>query len=102
MRDFARLSGLSKPYVSMLEANKNSRDGKKIKPSVVTLQKVSHAVNISLNDLLRLLDSEQIIDLDSTTDAEISEPVTKYKKLNRQQILNIMSAFITQQQSTAK
>lgn len=104
LKDFAKLSGLSKPYISMLEANKNSRDGKPIKPSVVTLQKVSRAVNISLNDLLRLLDGEQLINLDDTTDEEVSELMLKYKKLNsinRQQILNIMSAFIAQQKSTA-
>lgn len=46
MGDFAKLSGISKPYVSMLEANKNSRNGKKINPSVKTLQKISCAVNI--------------------------------------------------------
>jgi len=39
MGDFAKKSGISKPYVSMLEANKNSRDGKSIVPSITTLQK---------------------------------------------------------------
>ena len=58
MGDFARKSGLSKPYISMLEANKNSRDGKSIAPSITTLQKVSRAVNISFNDLLRMLDGD--------------------------------------------
>lgn len=60
MGDFAKLSGISKPYVSMLEANKNSSSGKPIIPSVGTLQKVSHAIKISLNDLLRILDDEEI------------------------------------------
>ncbi|MBO4400730.1 MAG: helix-turn-helix transcriptional regulator [Selenomonadaceae bacterium] len=60
MGDFARLSGISKPYVSMLEANKNSSNGKPIVPSVGTLQKVSRAIKISLNDLLRMLDDEKI------------------------------------------
>ena len=60
MGDFARLSGISKPYVSMLEANKNSSNGKPIVPSVGTLQKVSRAIKISLNDLLKMLDDEEI------------------------------------------
>ncbi len=60
MGDFARLSGISKPYVSMLEANKNSSNGKPIVPSVGTLQKVARAIKISLNDLLRMLDDEKI------------------------------------------
>jgi len=59
MGDFAKKSGISKPYVSMLESNKNSRDGKSIAPSITTLQKVSRAVNLSLNDLLRMLDGDQ-------------------------------------------
>ncbi len=61
MGDFAKMSGLSKPYISMLEANKNSRDGKKIVPSVTTLQKVSRTVKIPLDNLLRMLDDEQEI-----------------------------------------
>lgn len=60
MGDFAKLSGISKPYVSMLEANKNSSNGKPIVPSVGTLQKVARAIHISLNDLLRMLDDEEI------------------------------------------
>lgn len=60
MGDFARLSGISKPYVSMLESNKNSSNGKPIVPSVGTLQKVAHAIKISLNDLLRMLEDEEI------------------------------------------
>lgn len=39
MDEFARLTGLSKPYISMLEKNRNSRTGKPIVPSVATLQK---------------------------------------------------------------
>jgi len=42
MGDFARASGLSKPYISMLEANKNSNGDKPIAPSVEILQRVAH------------------------------------------------------------
>ena len=49
MGDFARASGISKPYVSMLEANKNSNGGKPIVPSVETLQKVARVIGISLD-----------------------------------------------------
>lgn len=34
MGDFTKMLGISKTYVSMLEANKNSRDGKAINPSI--------------------------------------------------------------------
>ena len=60
MGDFAKLAGISKAYVSMLEVNKNT-NGKPIAPSVTTLKKVASATNISLNELLRILDAEQDI-----------------------------------------
>ncbi len=82
MGDFAKMSGISKPYVSMLEANKNSRDGKKINPSVNTLRKISRAVDIPLDDLFRMLDSEQIINLDTVSDAEELKLLNDYRTLN--------------------
>ena len=83
MGDFAKKSGLSKPYISMLEANKNSRDGKSIVPSITTLQKVSRAVNVSLNDLLRMIDGDQNINLapDNLNDEQIAL-LTGYSLLN--------------------
>ena len=37
MGDFAKISGISKPYVSMLEANKNSNGGKPIAPELTQI-----------------------------------------------------------------
>lgn len=83
MGDFAKKSGISKPYVSMLEANKNSRDGKSIVPSITTLQKVSRAVNVSLNDLLHMLDEDQTINLsaDNLNEEQIAL-LDGYNRLN--------------------
>ena len=83
MGDFAKMSGLSKPYISMLEANKNSRDGKKIVPSVTTLQKVSRTVKIPLDNLLRMLDDEQEICLknDGLSEQE-KELINGFGRLN--------------------
>lgn len=63
MDEFAKLANLSKPYISMLEKNKNSRNGKPIVPSVITLKKVSKVLNISFDDLIKKLDSGQEIAL---------------------------------------
>lgn len=63
MDEFAKLANLSKPYISMLEKNKNSRNGKPIVPSVMTLKKVSKVLNISFDDLIKMLDSGQEIAL---------------------------------------
>lgn len=61
MDDFSKLSGISKPYISMLEKNKNSSNGKPIIPSLPTLKKVATATNMSLDELLYLLDRDQPI-----------------------------------------
>lgn len=69
MDDFATLSGLSKGYISMLEKNKNPRNDKPIVPSIVTFKKVSSAINVSLDELMRLVDGNQPVYLgDDTTD----------------------------------
>lgn len=82
MGEFSKISGISKPYVSMLEANKNSRDGKPINPSVNTLQKVSAAVGIPLDEMLRMLDGDQIISLNTVADDEEIKLLTAYRGLN--------------------
>ena len=74
MDEFAKLANLSKPYISMLEKNKNSRNGKPIVPSVMTLKKVSKVLNISFDDLIKMLDSGQEISLSETP----TEPVGYY------------------------
>ena len=60
MGDFAKASGISKPYISMLEANKNSNGGKPTVPSVETLQKVAGTLGILSDELLRELGDEEI------------------------------------------
>ena len=63
MDEFARRSGLSKPYISMLEKDKNSRNGKPIVPSFTTLKKVAYAINISIEDLMKSLDANTNVSL---------------------------------------
>ena len=82
MGDFARMSGISKPYVSMLEADKNSNGGKPIAPSVETLQKVAHTVGISLDELLRKLGDEKIDIRQSPFNDDEAELVNGYRALN--------------------
>jgi Predicted transcriptional regulators len=70
MGDFAKLSGLSKPYISMLERDINSSTGKPIIPSVPTLQAVAKVMGISLDVLMKQIDDEQLI--------SVSEDETPY------------------------
>ena len=63
MGEFARISGLSKPYISMLENNKNSSNGKPIVPSIPTFNKISTAIGIPFDDLMRMMGDEQELSL---------------------------------------
>lgn len=105
MRDFADKSGLSKAYISMLESNKNSRDGKPIAPSVKTLQKVSNALKISLSELLVLLGDEVIdISQDNLND-EQAEVLAEYQKLppdSQKLVMGIMKQINLQGKPRAK
>ena len=99
--DFAKLSGLSKPYVWMLEANKNSNGGKPIVPSTATLMKVSKVLNIPFTELL----DESMLEPASTQPKnEIDERTVlkQYRRLNeadKQTIVMMMDRFL--QPSTA-
>nr|WP_295684368.1 XRE family transcriptional regulator [uncultured Lachnoclostridium sp.] len=60
MDDFAKISGLSKGYISMLEKNENPRTKEPIAPSVETVQKVAKAIMIDFNELLDMINSQEI------------------------------------------
>lgn len=54
MDEFARRTGLSKGYISMLEKNKNPRTGKPITPSIETYDTIANAMRISIEELMTL------------------------------------------------
>ena len=60
-RRFAEISGLSNSYISMLEQNQNSKNGKPIKPTLESLKIIAEATGITLDALLHRLDD---IDVD--------------------------------------
>lgn len=66
MDSFAQLSGLSKGYISMLEKNVNPRTGKAITPSLDTYNSVAKALNVDLDMLLSMVDSNEEVFLRST------------------------------------
>ena len=58
MDDFAKKSGLSKGYISMLEKNRHPQNGKPITPTLETCKKAASAMGLSVNDLLGKLDPD--------------------------------------------
>jgi len=74
MDDFSKISGLSKGYISMLEKNKNPRNGKPISPSLTTIKQIATALRIDFDDLIKIIDSKQTINLnDDNISSQIKE-----------------------------
>lgn len=59
LRDFAQRCGLSHTYISALEKNIDPRTGKPIAPTLDAVKYISKGMNISIEDLLKILDDEQ-------------------------------------------
>lgn len=60
MDDFAKKCGLSKSYISMLERNRDGR-GNAIFPKIETIQKVSEAIGVDVETVLRSIDQKVIV-----------------------------------------
>jgi transcriptional regulator with XRE-family HTH domain len=62
MDDFAKRSGLSKAYISLLEKKINPRSAKPIVPTYDTLQKAAKGMNLTIDELFKLIDQDFVID----------------------------------------
>ncbi len=74
MDQFAKLSGLSKAYVSILERNVNPVNGKPVIPSLETIKAVSQAINMDFNDVIAMLDGDQPVILNSESSTSAHTP----------------------------
>ena len=59
-RDFARMANLSNSYISQLEMNMNSKNGKPIKPQIETFKAVADAMNTTVDALFSQIDDMDI------------------------------------------
>ena len=67
MDDFAKRASLSKGFISMLEKNENPLTKKPIVPSLDKLKDIAEAMNMSLNELIKLMDDNLEVHLVKTT-----------------------------------
>ncbi len=72
METFAKASGLSKGYISMLEKNMNPSTKQAITPSIATYRAVSKAMGRSVDDLILAVDGDSPISLDNVADPTLS------------------------------
>ncbi len=72
MDEFAKKSSLSKGYISMLENNTNPRNNKPIAPTLPTISKIAHGMGVDVDTLLKSLDQNQRISMDSNSETKSS------------------------------
>lgn len=72
MDDFANKTGLSKPYIAMLEKNYNPKSKKEIVPTVETIAKCAKAMDIEFNDLFNVLNPSNSIITNFLIDNQIA------------------------------
>ena len=58
LSELARRSGISKPYIAMLERDVNPTTGKSITPSLETLYKLARGMGITIDDLMGMIDAD--------------------------------------------
>lgn len=68
MDDFAKRSGLSKSYISILERETDYR-GNVINPSIETIDKVANAMSVDLDTVLSKIDQDIMINTSSEKQA---------------------------------
>jgi transcriptional regulator with XRE-family HTH domain len=82
MEEFAKMSNLSKSYISMLENNKDPR-GNPINPSLETIDKVATTIGVELDTLVSKIDQDVVVNRKKTPlsdfDSSEEEAATKWK-----------------------
>ena len=82
MDQFAKMSGLSKAYISILERNVNPVNNKPVIPSLETIKAVAQAINMDFNDVIAVLDGNQPVSLKDEPEIPPGfEPMPKMKKV---------------------
>lgn len=75
MEKFAKMSGLSKSYIGVLEKGKNYKTGEPLKPSLIIIDKVAHATGIATEALLPMIDGPISIKSPKSTANAVKVPI---------------------------
>ena len=86
-REFGKRCGLSHTYIAALEKNIDSRTNKPIAPTLDTVKYVSQGMNISIEEILKLLDDEQ--------EFTINQDISRDKLLSNEAQLSIVYIYGT-------
>ena len=76
MDDFAKISGISKSYISLLEKDKHPKTGDPITPSVSIINMAAVGMGLSFDTLFKMLNSDQTISFNDSLDNIVIEMET--------------------------
>lgn len=96
MDDFANKTGLSKPYIAMLEKNFNPKSQKEIIPTVETIAKCAKAMDIEFNDLFNVLNPNSSIITNFVIDSRIATVIEMMQNMtikDRSKTLEVIKAM---------
>ncbi len=96
MDDFANKTGLSKPYIAMLEKNYNPKSKKEIIPTVDTIAKCAKAMGIEFNDLFNVLRLSNSIVTNFEIDSRIATVIEMMQNMtikDRNKTLEVIKAM---------
>lgn len=100
MQDIANMCGISMPYVSMIERNKNPQTGKPLNLSIEIYKKIAAGTGRSLAELAEEIDDIELPKGFSRVNDEEEKILSGYRNLNysnRQIFRQILSNFLTAQ-----
>lgn len=75
VREFAKRSGLSPGYISMLEKNQNPKNNEPIIPSIETFQKVALGMGTTIHEIMRHVDENQPVAIEYVIDYQERENI---------------------------
>lgn len=73
MDAFAERSGMSKPYISILEKNQHPKTGKPVIPSITMISKAAAGMGMDFDDLFAMIDGDVRIDPRPIKPAELTQ-----------------------------
>lgn len=96
-REFAKMSGLSNGYISMLEKNQNKKTGKPMIPNLDTYKQIATAMNMTVHELFELADDAEV-DISVPTEKELDRQINEMVKLlspaSKQSLLDFLRTLV--------
>lgn len=103
MGDFAEKSGISKAYISILEKNRDPRNGKKVTPSIPIIKKAALGMNVTFDELFNSLDNDTVVSFKSSPLlSQITETAAKLHEPRQEKVLTFTQDQLDKQEGRVK